>query len=51
MYDIQPQTLTDSEFARTCYQILITNNLPRSWQEDLLKRYEEALQQLEAQPK
>jgi hypothetical protein len=51
MYDIQPKTLTDSEFARTCYQILITNNLPREWQEDLLKRYEEALQQLEAQPK
>jgi hypothetical protein len=46
MYDIQPKTLTDAEFARTCYQILITNNLPKTWQEDLLARYEEALEKL-----
>jgi hypothetical protein len=46
MYDIQPKTLTDAEFARTCYQILIANELPKTWQEDLLSRYEDALEQL-----
>jgi len=51
MYDIQPQTLTNSEFARTCYQILVTNTLPKTWQEDLLKRYEDALEELEAKTK
>jgi len=46
MYDIQPTSLTDEELFRTCIQILITNELPKSYQEELLKRYEKALDAL-----
>jgi hypothetical protein len=46
MYAIQPTQLTDEEFFRTCLQILITDELPKTYQEELLKRYEKALDKL-----
>jgi plasmid maintenance system antidote protein VapI len=38
--------LTDEEFFRTCLQILVMGELPKNYQEELLKRYEKALDKL-----
>ena len=46
MYSIQPTQLTDEEFFRTCLQILVMGELPKNYQEELLKRYEKALDKL-----
>jgi len=46
MQYIQPSQLTDEEFFRYCLQILVTKELPKSYQEELLKRYEAALDKL-----
>ena len=46
MYAIQPTQLTDEELFRTCLQILITDELPKTYQEELLKRFEKALDKL-----
>lgn len=46
MQYIQPSQLTDEEFARFCWQILATDELHKSYQEELLKRYEAALDKL-----
>jgi hypothetical protein len=43
MQYIQPTCLTDEELFRTCLQILITNELPKNYQEELLKRFEKLL--------
>ena len=48
MYAIQPTQLTDEELFRTCLQILITEELPKSYQEELLKRYEKLLDKIAA---
>jgi hypothetical protein len=48
MQYIQPSQLTDEEFSRYCYQLLITSELPKTYQEELLKRYEDALDKLSA---
>lgn len=46
MQYIQPSQLTNEEFSRYCFQILATEELPKSYQEELLKRYEAALDKL-----
>jgi hypothetical protein len=38
MYDIQPQVLTDEELAKYSYLWLHENSLPRSYQQELIKR-------------
>lgn len=43
MHYIQPTSLTDEELFRTCLQILIMGELPKSYQEELLKRFEKLL--------
>jgi len=49
MYAIQPSQLTDEELATACYQILVTNALPKTYQEELLKRFEKALDKIAEQ--
>ena len=43
MQYIQPTSLTDEEQFRTCLQILIMGELPKNYQEELLKRFEKLL--------
>jgi hypothetical protein len=43
MQYIQPTSLTDEELFRTCLQILIMGELPKNYQEELLKRFEKLL--------
>ena len=46
MQYIPPTYLTDEELFRTCLQILVTDELPKNYQEELLKRYEKLLDAL-----
>jgi hypothetical protein len=40
MYQIQPQVLTDEELVKYSYLWLHENSLPRSYQQELIKRLE-----------
>lgn len=48
MHQIQPQALTDEELVKHSYLWLHENSLPRSYQQELIKRLEACLDKLDA---